>query len=171
MAAKDRRKLGSVVRYAALLIILVLLIAAAPVSAQDAPDCTRPVTQDDVNRVSRNLYCPVCENLPLKDCMTEACERWRDQVRELLACGATDQEVREYFVTRFGQIAVGMPTDPTLQFFTVALPLLLIGAFGVLIALTLWRWRAQRTESALKAEATADDPYRAALERELDERF
>jgi cytochrome c-type biogenesis protein CcmH len=158
-------------RHVMLLVVLALLMGAAPAFAQDAPNCVHPITEDDVNRVSRNLYCPVCENLPLRDCPTEACERWRDQVRELLACGATDQEVRDYFVARFGQIAVGMPTDPTLQFFTVALPLLLIGAFGILIGLMLWRGRAQAAESAPKAEPSTDDPYRAALERELDERF
>lgn len=171
MAAKNRRKLSIVVQRIALLIALALLMSAAPARAQDAPTCTRPVTEDDVNRVSRNLYCPVCENLPLRDCPTEACERWRDQVRELLACGATDQEVRDYFVARFGQVAVGVPTDPTLQFFTVALPLLLIGALGVSIGLMLWRGRAQAAESAPKDAPSPDDPYRAALERELDERF
>ncbi len=154
-----------------LVVTLVLLLSAAPVQGQEPPDCTRPVTQDDVNRVSRHLYCPVCENLPLRDCPTEACERWRDQVRELLACGASDQEVREYFVARFGQVAVGVPTDPTLQFFTVALPLLAIGALGILIGLSLWRGRAQRAESAPRDELPPDDPYRADLERELDERF
>jgi len=61
-----------------------------------------------------------------------------------------------------------------LQFFTMTLPLLLIGALGILIALTLWRWRTQRTqgESAAPSELPKpDDPYRAAIERELDERF
>ncbi|MFQ3536157.1 MAG: cytochrome c-type biogenesis protein CcmH [Aggregatilineales bacterium] len=154
-----------------LLVGLLLLLGAAPIYGQDPPECTQPVTDDDVNRVSRNLYCPVCENLPLRDCPTEACERWRDQVRELLACGATEQEVREYFVARFGQVAVGMPTDPALQLFTVVLPLFLVGAFGIWVALTLWRWRAGQVEPTPKADSLPDDPHRAALERELNERF
>ena len=154
------------------LVIGCLLLSAAPALAQDDPACAQPVTDDDVNRVSRGLYCPVCENVPLEVCPTEACVRWREQVRDLLACGASDQEVREYFVARFGQVAVGTPTDPTLQFFTMTLPLLLIGALGILIALTLWRWRTQGAESAVPSELPKpDDPYRAAIERELDERF
>ena len=47
-----------------------------------------------------------------------------------------------------------------------------IGALGILIALTLWRWHTQGAESAATPELPkADDPYRAAIERELDERF
>lgn len=154
------------------LAICCLLLSAVPVFAQGDSACAQPVTDDDVNRVSKGLYCPVCENVPLEVCPTEACQRWREQVRELLACGASDQEVREYFVARFGQVAVGTPTDPTLQFFTIALPLLLIGVFGVLIALTLWRWRAKGAESTVTPELPkSDDPYRASIERELDERF
>jgi cytochrome c-type biogenesis protein CcmH len=154
------------------LAIGCLLLSAAPALAQNDPTCAQPVTDDDVNRVSKGLYCPVCENVPLEVCPTEACARWREQVRDLLACGASEQEVRDYFVARFGQVAVGTPTDPTLQFFTMTLPLLLIGALGVLIALTLWRWRAKSAEPTVASELPeTDDPYRAAVERELDERF
>ncbi|PJF37246.1 MAG: hypothetical protein CUN49_01410 [Candidatus Thermofonsia Clade 1 bacterium] len=154
------------------LILCCALLSAVPVSAQGDPACTQPVSDDDVNRVAKGLYCPVCENVPLEVCPTEACERWRQQVRDLLACGASDQEVRAYFVARFGQVAVGQPTDPTLQFFTVTLPLLVIGAFGILLGLTLWRWSQRRAESDAAPEpSVSDDPYRAQLERELDERF
>lgn len=160
---------------AALLAIwlLCLLAFSAPISAQSDPDCTQPVTADDVNRVSKGLYCPVCENVPLEVCPTDACERWREQVRDLLACGMSQQEVRDYFVARFGQVAVGTPTDPTLQFFTVALPFILIGVIGVLAAFTLWRWRRQQRTAPPQPPAPppTDDPYRAALERELEERF
>ncbi len=160
-------------RAAGLIVLLCLLAFGAPISAQSDPDCTQPVTADDVNRVSKGLYCPVCENVPLEVCPTEACALWREQVRDLLACGMSQQEVREYFVARFGQIAVGTPTDPTLQFFTVALPFILIGVIGVLAAFTLWRWRSQQPAEPPQTAVPprTDDPYRAALERELEERF
>lgn len=154
--------------------LLCLLALGVPISAQDNPDCTQPVTADEVNRVSKGLYCPVCENVPLEVCPTDACERWREQVRDLLACGMSEQEVRAYFVARFGQVAVGTPTDPTLQFFTITLPLILIGVIGVLAALTLWRWRVQTQVQPAQPPPDvppSDDPYQAAIERELEERF
>jgi cytochrome c-type biogenesis protein CcmH len=161
-------------RAAGLICLLCLLAFGVPISAQGNPDCTQPVTADDVNRVSKGLYCPVCENVPLEVCPTDACERWREQVRDLLACGMSQQEVRDYFVARFGQVAVGTPTDPTLQFFTMTLPFILIGVIGVLVAFTLWRWRDKNQAQPAQQppnEPPAKDPYQAAIERELEERF
>src|SRR5947208_1351761 len=96
-------------------ICLLTILAANGwrVSAQDGgtptPPAVRTVTDNDVNRVSRNLYCPVCQNVPLEVCETAACERWREQVRELLAQGQTDEQVRQYFIEHFGPKTVGTP--------------------------------------------------------------
>ena len=51
-----------------LLVVLGFLLLATPALAQDAP-----VTDDEVNEVARDLYCPVCENTPLDVCPTQAC--------------------------------------------------------------------------------------------------
>jgi cytochrome c-type biogenesis protein CcmH len=137
---------------------------------------TREVTANDVNRVSRGLYCPVCQNVPLEVCETTACERWREQVRELLQQGYTDEQIRQYFVQNFGSKTVGTPTDMTSQILTIALPLGLIAAIGAGIAITLIGWRriklnAPQSESAPPETTTdAPDDYRARLEEELRKR-
>ncbi len=33
----------------------------------------QPPTDDEVNRIAKQLYCPVCENTPLDVCPTQAC--------------------------------------------------------------------------------------------------
>ncbi len=172
-------------------VVMFMMIAAAAtlpmlssgaVSAQGnpTPAPTRVVTDNDVNRVSRNLYCPVCQNVPLEVCETEACARWRDQVRDLLAQGYTDDQVRQYFVEHFGTKTVGTPTDTLSQVLTIALPLALVGLIGVVSVLTLLRWRASRrqrarddtTDRQLPTEPTEgsrplSDEYRARLEEEI----
>src|SRR5512139_4117287 len=76
------------------------------VSAQ-APEPTQQpvkvVTDNDVNRVAKRLYCPVCPNTPLDVCETQACKDWRMQIREQLASGWTDQQVMDYFVSSYGE--------------------------------------------------------------------
>ena len=42
-------------------------------------------SDDEVNRIAHQLYCPVCENTPLDVCPTEACRQWRDLIRQQLA--------------------------------------------------------------------------------------
>jgi cytochrome c-type biogenesis protein CcmH len=160
---------------AALLLLSIALLGGVTVGAQDgSPTPTRrAVSDDEVNRVARNLYCPVCENVPLEVCPTDACARWREQVRDLLAQGYTDEQVAQYFVAHFGAKTVGTPTDPTTQFFTVTLPLLLIGLIGVAILFTLLRWRRPSKSQAQSPGARVEPPddYRAQLEDELRKRY
>ncbi len=161
--------------------IAILLVGAAftgDVHAQGTatpPTPTlRPVSDNEVNQVARNLYCPVCQNVPLEVCETEACARWREQVRDLLAQGYTEAQVRQYFIERFGTKTVGTPSDPLSQFLTIVLPFGLIALIGVVIVISLVRWRTRRPVEAPEnlageSSVTADD-YRARLEEEIRKR-
>ena len=71
-------------------IALVLLISLIPFSA--FAQGSGP-TDDDVNEVARQLYCPVCENIPLDTCGTTACEQWRGIIRDKLSEGWIADEI------------------------------------------------------------------------------
>ena len=58
-------------------VAMVIWLAAAPATRAQAPT----PSADDVNRVARQLYCPVCQNIPLDVCPTDACAKWRDTIR------------------------------------------------------------------------------------------
>lgn len=156
-----------------LVLVVVLLALPLTVYAQGGGDGQpiREVTDDEVNDISNRLYCPVCENVPLDVCGTQACVRWRAQVRTLLEQGKSEDEVIDYFVTQFGQRVVGTPQDPLLSLLAWAVPAgaVIVGA-GV-VAYALLRWRARTASPALPEAAaepqTPDDEYRARLEREL----
>jgi cytochrome c-type biogenesis protein CcmH len=166
---------------AGLVLLWTLLFAPPPSAAQgNATPTPRPVTMAEVNAASQNLYCPVCENLPLAVCYTDACEDWKQQVRDLLAQGYSNEQIEQYFVERFGQKTVGTPTTPIAQLLTVGLPVALIALIGVLIVVNLLQWRRRKlmagessadaiahTTSAAPAD---DDDYRRRLEAELRDR-
>lgn len=171
-----RMTTGRVVSHVILTMMAVLLLGApllvyAQGGGQDATP-VREVTADEVNRVSRKLYCPVCENIPLDVCGTAACARWRAQVRTLLEQGKTEDEVISYFVEQFGQRVVGTPQDPTLNFLSWAVPLasVVIGVVVAGYALVRWRRLSAPAHSAAADDAAdlgIDDDYRKRLEREL----
>ena len=169
--------------------LLILLIAAstasAPLRAQGNPTSTptlmptlRAVSDDEVNKVAKGLYCPVCQNVPLEVCETEACARWREQVRELIAQGDTEDQIRQYFIQRFGPQTVGAPTNPTAQLLTQTLPYFLIAVVGgTVIGLSLMAWRRRQIieNTMVRPPSEPDRPvdiddYRARLEREVKER-
>lgn len=110
-------------------LIIVLLITVGVINAQESI-----VTDDEVNAVAAKLYCPVCENIPLDTCGTAACQDWRNEIRLQLEAGATEKEIIDDFVQRFGDRVVGTPQDPVLRFLSIAPPWIL-SILGVIAAL------------------------------------
>src|SRR5512144_1119893 len=58
-----------------------------------SPSQPANATPNDVNRVAKLLYCPVCPNTPLNVCETQSCRDWRELIRTKLAGGASDQQI------------------------------------------------------------------------------
>ncbi len=143
-------------------IIVVLMLAAIPALAQ-----TVDVTDDAVNAVAKRLYCPVCENQPLDTCMTEACARWREEIRLQLAEGSTPDQVVANFVAQFGERAVGTPLDPVLRALALVTPYVLAALALMLGVFTLIRWRGRRPVSTPAASIPVSDDYLSQVERDL----
>lgn len=87
--------------------LLIVFLTASVAFAQDEPP--HQVTDNEVNAVARDLYCPVCENVPLDVCPTQACADWREDIREKLSMGWTTEQIRQDFATRYGERVLGTP--------------------------------------------------------------
>ena len=86
------------------LLFLSLFIIAQPLLAQDSV-----VTDDEVNEIARDVYCPVCESTPLDVCATQACADWRELIRTKLGEGQSKEEIFDYFARQYGD---GVLADP-----------------------------------------------------------
>src|SRR5690606_20466196 len=149
-----------------LIILFAVLLAGLPAAAQE-----RVVTDDEVNAIAKQLYCPVCENIPLDVCPTLACQEWRNEIRTQLASGMSEQEVINDFVQRYGERVVGTPQDPTLRALSLVTPWLL-GLVALLSAgYVLLRWRSNAPQrasgTAVAAGVRDDDYYRARIEQDV----
>ncbi|GIV63649.1 MAG: hypothetical protein KatS3mg045_0988 [Bellilinea sp.] len=128
-------KTGSLKRLAWVigLVSILLAIVALPVSAQQPTP-----SDDDVNRVAKQMYCPVCENIPLDVCPTQACAQWRELIRLKLSEGLTDEEIRQYFAEQYGDRVLDVPPARGLNWLVYVLPpLFIIG--GVWIVARVFR--------------------------------
>lgn len=148
-----------------LLFGLLLALANGAVSAQTPP----PPSDDEVNRVAKQLYCPVCENIPLDVCPTQACAQWRETIREKLALGWGEQQIKDYFAVQYGE---RVRAEPTTEGFSLLV--WLIPPIAVSVGAWLW-WRfirraARPTAAAPTQTEPAADPYIARLEQELERR-
>ena len=159
-------------RYVFLILFFTLaasLAATVGVSAQDVPTI---VTDDDVNRVAKDLYCPVCENTPLDVCPTQACAQWRGLIREKLEAGWTDQQVKDYFLAQYGDRVLAAPPVQGFNWvFYVIIPLALIGSTAVLYRVLRHMARPAAKPAASHDPAPSpDDEYLKRIEEELKKR-
>lgn len=154
------------------LYVLLLSLALAglwviPVFAQ-APT----PTDDEVNRIAKQLYCPVCESTPLDVCPTEACRQWRELIRTMLADGKTDSEIKQYFVEHYGARVLAEPPNRLVTYLVPAAAILL-GAFLLFRGIQMWMKPSVTKAGMADAESevkTSQDPYVARLEEELKKR-
>lgn len=160
------------------IFMLALILAGVWHGTAQADGGPTP-SADDVNAIARQLFCPVCENTPLDVCETEACAQWRDVIRQKLAEGWTEDQIKQYFVDYYGARVLSEPPREGFNMLAYIVPPVLILA-GVLILLRvffIWRKRAAHPAAA-GAEVSpsaddvpaVDDEYVARLEEELRKR-
>jgi cytochrome c-type biogenesis protein CcmH len=124
-----------------------------------------PPSDDDVNRIASQLFCPVCENVPLDECQTAACDQWRELIRQKLAEGWSDQEIKDYFVTQYGDRVLGAPPRRGANWLLYVLPpLVFLAGLGLILA----RFH-RHSGPPLGAEKQVTDPYLAKVEQDLKE--
>ena len=104
-------------------------------------------TDDDVLRVAKNLYCPVCPNTPLDVCETKACDDWRTQIREQLSEGWTDQQIIDYFVAQYGERVLAEPQRKGFTSLVWFLPLIVVLVGLGIVYEILKNWRKQKPAS------------------------
>ncbi len=142
-----------------------------PVQSQPAPVQPQTTASDDqVNSVAKQLYCPVCENIPLDVCQTTACIQWRDLIRQLLTQGKTPDFIKQYFVAQYGDRVLGVPPlNPLLIAAYVVLGLALAGGI-YLVARVVRSMSQNRAAEPLPPPPAPDDPYIRQMEEELRKR-
>ncbi len=152
--------------------ILFLLALAAWLVPSRLAFAQKPTpSDDDVNRIAHQLYCPVCENTPLDVCPTEACRQWRDLIRQQLSQGWTEDQIKQYFVQQYGARVLAEPPATGLNWLVYVLPPLVIIAGAVLLLRAMRTWTKSPPAAPPEPEKAAPtDEYVARLEEELKNR-
>jgi cytochrome c-type biogenesis protein CcmH len=150
------------------LALALLLAAYAPQQAGSTP--LDPAREARVQALGKQLRCPMCQGLSIADSGSSAARAQMDKVRELVAAGQSDREIRSYFVARYGEWALLEPPAEGMNLLVWILPglLLLLGLSA--IARVVGR---RRPGAPLPAAETGEpstaaaDPYLEAVRAEL----
>lgn len=159
-----------ITHFALLLALILAGLLTATVSAQ-APT----PTDDEVNAIAKQLFCPVCENTPLDVCPTEACRQWRELIRLKLAEGWTEDQIKQYFVDNYGARVLSEPPRTGFNWLVYIVPPVLIAIGATILFLAFRSWRRLdaelvKADAGSGAEDAPDDEYIARLEEELRQR-
>ena len=155
------------------LTLLFGLLVVGLVSAQ------QPTPSDDqVNAVAKQLYCPVCENIPLDVCPTTACAQWRELIRQKLADGWSEQQIKDYFVQQYGARVLGTPPTKGINWLVYLVPpvAILAGIYILYRVFRSWRQPTQPVDFSPSIEGppagqnAAQDEYIKRMEDEVRKR-
>ena len=110
--------------YALLLVLLSCGAATAKEAAQLADD---PVVEQRLIAISQDMRCLVCQNESLAGSRADLAMDLRRELRGLIRQGKTDEEIKEFMVSRYGDFVLYRPpVKPTTW-------LLWAGPFGLMV--------------------------------------
>lgn len=157
------------VSLAVLTSILVLLLSGGVALAQEEPE-SGEYNFERVNDIATDLTCPTCAGVSLADCKTQTCGQWKDQVNDLVNDGYTDQEVLDYFSTRYGiQVLQSPPKSGfTLMLWVLPVMAVLIGTLWLGYTVRLWANR-QPAPAPVRTESTLSDDDLRLIEKDLEQ--
>lgn len=150
-----------------LLVILLLSTLYTTVSAVAQDD---EPTDDEVNAIAKQLYCPVCENIPLDACQMRACRQWRETIREKLAAGWSEEQIKQYFVEQYGIRVLATPPAKGINLLVYVLPPVALFVGAIILFRVFRNWRQDSIQAEPAQPIQPKDPYIARLEEELRRR-
>ena len=159
-------------------MMLLPLALALGLATQYAPqqlssDPLAPPLEARVQVLGKQLRCAVCQGLSVADSPASMARAQLDKVRELVAGGKTDEEVREYFVARYGEWVLLEPSKSGFNWLVWLGPVVLLAGGLALIARQVRRAppgvpAPAPSPAAPGADAPPVDPYLAAVRSELE---
>ena len=137
------------------LVLLVVFAALAAPSFAVQPDelMKDPALESRARALSGELRCMVCQNQSIDDSDAPLARDIRVLIRQRIAEGESNEAVRSYLVSRYGDfILLKPPFKPETLLLWLSAPLTLAAG---LVAVWLARRRAQVATQALSAEEEA----------------
>lgn len=104
--------------------------------------------------VASELRCPVCRQLSVQDSQAELSREVKDLIRERLAAGESAEEVKAYFVSKYGEWILLSPPKAGFTLLVWVLPLLALGGGGILLVVLFRRWLGPPDETTARGPAS-----------------
>ena len=146
-------------------LVLVSLFVFSPlVFAKEATSMVvDPEMEKTVNKISAELRCLVCQNQTIADSHADLAVDLKNQVREMVKKGQTQDDIVEFMVTRYGDFVLYRPPVQPTTYLLWAGPFLLL-LIGLTVLILNLRKRTAMVANDGDLSSEENDRLKALLE-------
>jgi cytochrome c-type biogenesis protein CcmH len=138
-------------------VFAALLLAGNGIAREAVPLADDEVIEKRLVNIAEELRCLVCQNESLAGSRADLANDLRREVRGLIKQGKTDQEIKDYLVSRYGDFVLYQPpVKPTTWLLWAGPFVLLLVGIAALIA-----YLRSRGSRVAPAELSEEDTKRA----------
>jgi cytochrome c-type biogenesis protein CcmH len=148
---------------------LLLLLSISPTPAAAATVHEEEIDLQ-VREIAKTLRCTICQNESIWESQAELAHQMRDLIKEKLIQGETPEQIRAYFLSRYGDYILLAPRKSGLNWLLWAGPFVLLAGGGIFLYRTLSRWVEQAQAEKKDPPPPIDDRLRKRIEAELHSR-
>ena len=143
-------------RIAALLLACLTGLAAPALAKEAEPVSANPAQEARMMELATELRCLVCQNQTIADSHADLAVDLRQQIREMLAKGQSEDQIRRYMTDRYGDFVLYKPPfKATTALLWVGPPVLLLAAMAGLY--TILRRRQRASPDAFDPDSPDDE--------------
>jgi cytochrome c-type biogenesis protein CcmH len=121
-----------------------------------------------VREIAKTLRCTVCQTENIWESGAPLAQQMRGVIRERLALGHSQEEIRAYFLSRYGDYILMEPPKHGVNWFIWVAPFLLLLIGGLLLYKEVTQWVRNTPTPSNQPEPPLDDHARKRIERELE---
>jgi cytochrome c-type biogenesis protein CcmH len=139
-------------------------LLALTLAVQTPPAPPDSVIERQTRELASILRCPVCQGLSVQDSPEGLSQQMKGVIRDQLKAGKTPDEVKAYFVSKYGEWILLRPEPKGFNLAVYLLPIAaLLGGAAVVVGAT------RKWTRAAPTDASSDESELAAANRDLDD--
>ena len=97
-------------------------------------------TKDDLNiKLEKEIMCPVCDGQTLDQSQSLIAEDMKNSIKEKIAEGYNEEEIKNYFVDRYGENVVADPSTTGFNLLAYLVPIL-----GLILSILIFTFYIRR---------------------------
>lgn len=144
-----------------LIVLLTALLLSVSLAAKEAaPLAEDPAVEKRMVNIAEELRCLVCQNESLAGSQADLAKDLREEVRGLIKSGKSDDEVKDFLVSRYGDFVLYRPQVKPITYALWAGPFILL-LVGIVALVGFLRKRSQQVEQLEERPLSDADKKRA----------